>query len=67
MLSACGSKPEFELVEQDPKIRIQFEMLNDGQSVDIGDRFVDQNEFNLQLKTYETSLPIPYTRVIGKC
>ncbi len=51
MLSACGSKPEFELVEQDPKIRIQFEMLNDGQSVDIGDRFVDQNEFNLQLKT----------------
>ena len=37
MLSACGSKPEFELVEQDPKIRIQFEMLNDGQSVDIGE------------------------------
>lgn len=43
--------PPFELVEQDPKLVLSFSLINADKSLDIGDEFVDQQGWGLQLKT----------------
>ena len=51
-LFGCGEGvPDFELVEQDPKVTIHYSLMNGLDAVDIGDSFTDAQGHHLILKT----------------
>ncbi|MEZ4722212.1 MAG: MbnP family protein [Flavobacteriales bacterium] len=53
LVSCKSTVPEFELVEIEPKIVLSFELVNEGETIDIGDAFKDQEGYNLALRTFK--------------
>jgi hypothetical protein len=52
--SACnGDFPAFEVVEQDPKLVLQFEVKNGDESIVIGSKFTDSQGYYAELKTFK--------------
>jgi hypothetical protein len=54
LLVGCGEGvPPFELVEQDPKIVIDFGLFNSDTEIEVGDSFIDIEGNNLILRTFK--------------
>ncbi len=56
-LVECKSEvPPFDLVEQDPKVVLEFNLVNQGEEIGIGDDFVDEKQWQLNLSTFKMYL-----------
>lgn len=56
-LIGCKSEvPPFELIEQDPKVVLTFNLVSQGQEIAVGDEFVDSQQWPLTLSTLKMYL-----------
>jgi len=49
LIGACSDVPEFELVEQKPKVVVLFNLVNNGQSLRTGQEFTDAQGYRARL------------------
>jgi len=54
LIAGCGEGvPPFELVEQDPKMVLDFGLYNSNTKIEVGDSFIDAEGNNLTLRTFK--------------
>jgi hypothetical protein len=56
LVGCKGEVPPFDLVEQDPKVVLEFNVVNQGEEIGIGDDFVDEKQWQLNLSTLKMYL-----------